>query len=139
MYLRQVLSVAEDLLGCPVNYGEVDKAQRSLKKNGAISKTAQRDRRSGVQVLSDIVELAWRRRHSNYHRKGYIELDKVIVFAMFSSRRLSEICRITRSDTDFERQEVLIRDMKHRGQKKGNDIWCYVPDEAWKIMLSMEQ
>lgn len=139
MYIRQVMSVAEDLLGCKVQFEEVSKAQRTLKKIGAIAKSNSRDRRPELQEITDMVELAHRKRHSRYHREGNIPMDKIIIFAMFSSRRLSEITRITRSDTDYERQEVLIRDMKHPGQKDGNDIWVHVPSEAWKVMLSMEQ
>ncbi|WP_396586425.1 tyrosine-type recombinase/integrase [Bermanella sp. R86510] len=137
MYIRQVLGVAEDLLGVNVDFSAIEKAQRTLSKIGAIAKSKERDRRPGIDELSDIVSLAYRKRHSNYFKPGNIMLDKVIVFAMFSGRRASEITRITRSDTDYERQEVLVRDMKHPGQKQGNDVWCYVPDEAWQVMLSM--
>ncbi len=147
MYIRQVFGVAEDLLGVKVNFEVIEKAQRTLTKVGAIAKSKERDRRPHLVVsndpkkekdeLGDLVGLANRKRHSKYFREGNIMLDKVIVFAMFSSRRCSEICRITRTDTDYERQEVLIRDMKHPGQKKGNDVWVYVPDEAWSVMQSM--
>lgn len=27
--------------------------------------------------------------------------------------------------------------MKNPGRKYGNDVWCHVPDEAWRIMLSI--
>mgnify|MGYP000608808268 FL=1 len=147
MYIRQVLGVAEDLLGVKVSFEVIEKAQRTLAKVGAIAKSKERDRRAHLVVsndpkkerdeLGDLVGLANRKRQSKYFREGNIMLDKVIVFAMFSSRRCSEICRITRTDTDYERQEVLIRDMKHPGQKMGNDVWVFVPDEAWAVMQSM--
>ena len=139
MYIRQVFSVAEDLLGVNVDFTVIEKAQRTLSKVGAIAKSKERDRRPEIDEMSDIVELAYNKRQSPRWRKGSIMLDKVLVFAMFSGRRQSEITRITRSDTDFERQEVLIRDMKHPGQKIGNDVWCYVPEEAWAVMLSMPE
>lgn len=137
MFIRQVFGVAEDMLGVNVDFTVIEKAQRTLTKVGGIAKSRERDRRPDYDEISDIVELAYRKRHSNYFKPGNIMLDKVIVFAMFSGRRQAEITRITRKDTDFERQEVLVRDMKHPGQKKGNDVWCYVPDEAWQVMLSM--
>lgn len=34
-------------------------------------------------------------------------------------------------------QRVLVRDMKNPGQKIGNDVWCYIPDEAWRILKTM--
>ena len=147
MYIRQVFSVAEDMLGVDVNFSVIEKAQRTLAKVGAIAKSRERDRRPHLVVsddpkktvdeLGDMVSLANRKRHSRYFREGNVMMDRVIVFAMFSGRRCSEICRITRADTDYERQEVLIRDMKHPGQKKGNNVWVYVPDEAWAVMQSM--
>lgn len=137
MYIRQVFSVAEDLLGVNVKFEVIEKAQRTLSKVGAIAKSKERDRRPEYKEITDIVSLAHRKRCSKYYQEGRIMLDKVIVFAMFSGRRASEITRISRKDTDLERQEVLIRDMKHPGQKMGNDVWVYVPDEAWAVMLSM--
>lgn len=139
MYIRQVFGVAEDLLGVNVDFTVIEKAQRTLAKIGAIAKSRERDRRPELNEISDIVSLAYRKRHSNYFKPGNVMLDRVIVFAMFSGRRLSEITRINRKDTDYERQEVLVRDMKHPGQKKGNDVWCYVPDEAWQVILSMPE
>lgn len=147
MYIRQVFGVAEDLLGVKVHFEVIEKAQRTLTKVGAIAKSRERDRRphlvvrddpkKSVDELGDMVSLANRKRHSRYFREGNVMMDRVIVFAMFSGRRCSEICRITRADTDYERQEVLIRDMKHPGQKKGNNVWVYVPDEAWAVMQCM--
>ncbi len=147
MYIRQVFGVAEDLLGVDVNFTVIEKAQRTLTKIGAIGKSKERDRRphlvvsddteKAIDELGDIVSLAYRKRQSSYWKPTNIMLDRVIVFAMFSGRRMSEICRINRTDTDFERQEVLIRDMKHPSQKKGNNVWCYVPDEAWAVLVSM--
>jgi integrase len=31
----------------------------------------------------------------------------------------------------------MVRDMKNPGQKIGNDVWCHLPDEAWRILKSM--
>jgi len=137
MYIRQVFSVSEDLLGVKVSFGVIDRAQKTLSKIGAIGKSKDRERRPEIEEISAMVALSYRKRHSRYYREGNIMMDKIIVFAMFSGRRQSEICRINRTDTDYDRQEVLIRDMKHPSKKEGNNVWCYVPDEAWKVMLSM--
>ena len=70
-------------------------------------------------------------------RKAQIDMPKVIAFALFSTRRQEEITRIRWDDLDESRQAVLVRDMKNPGQKIGNDVWCYLPDEAWSILQSM--
>ncbi len=50
---------------------------------------------------------------------------------------MDEITRIRWEDLDEHRQAVKVPDMKKPGQKIGNDVWCYVPDEAWIIVQSM--
>jgi integrase len=62
---------------------------------------------------------------------------KVAGFAIFSTRRQEEICRIRWDDLDESRQAVLVRDMKNPGDKIGNNVWCHLPDEAWAIVKSM--
>ena len=143
VFLRGVFSVSEDLLRCPVQFAEIEKAQRTMSKLGIIAKSGERDRRPTVDEMTTLVSHFYQRRVTRQARKcdrdDYIFMDKVLVFAMFSGRRQEEICRINRTDTDYERQRVLVRDMKHPGKKAGNDVWCYVPDEAWRVMLSMPQ
>ena len=69
--------------------------------------------------------------------KARIDMPRMIAFAIFSTRRQEEITRIRWDDLDCARQAVLVRDMKNRGQKIGNDVWCHLPDEAWAILQSM--
>lgn len=64
-------------------------------------------------------------------------MPKVVVFAIFSTRRQEENTRIRWEDLDDQRQAVLVRDRKNPEQKTGNDVWCHLPDEAWKILQSM--
>jgi len=64
-------------------------------------------------------------------------IQKVIGFAIFSTRRLEEITRILWKDLDLEGSRVLVRDMKNPGEKIGNHVWCELPAEAMRIVLSM--
>jgi len=57
------------------------------------------------------------------------------VFAIFSTRRQEEITRISWKDYDTTR--ILVRDMKHPGEKIGNDAWCELPPEAAAVVESM--
>ncbi|GAA6152207.1 hypothetical protein NBRC116587_16260 [Pseudoteredinibacter isoporae] len=45
--------------------------------------------------------------------RASIPMVEVVLFALFSSRRQDEICRIRWVDLDEENQRVLVRDMKH--------------------------
>ncbi|KFL28190.1 hypothetical protein JP74_03000 [Devosia sp. 17-2-E-8] len=61
----------------------------------------------------------------------------IIAFAIFSTRRESEIIRIHRKDFEPQHKRALVHDMKHPGQKKGNDVWVGLTDEAVAIMEAM--
>lgn len=147
IYIRGVFSIAREVLGCNVNYEEVERAQKAMSKLGIIAKSGSRERRPTINEMTQIIATAYQRRKKweeldkqrGHDRTDLILLDKALLFAMFSSRRQEEICRITRTDTDYERQRVLIKGMKHPSKKSTNDVWCYVPNEAWKIMLSMPE
>ena len=67
-------------------------------------------------------------------------MQQIIAFAIFSTRRQEEITCI--AWTDFEpaapplhlNARILIRDMKHPGDKVGNDVFCDLPPEATAII-----
>jgi hypothetical protein len=51
----------------------------------------------------------------------------------FRLRRQEEITRLRWDAMNEKQQTVLITDMKNPGKRYGNDVWCHVPDEAWRI------
>lgn len=68
------------------------------------------------------------------HRPRSLPMQAVIAFALFSTRRQEEIVRIAWSDLDEDGSRVLVRDLKHPGDKMGNDVWCKLPPEALAIV-----
>lgn len=98
------------------------------------SKSRERKRRPTLaeldKLLKHFFEMQQRRPHS-------ICMPKVIAFGIFSTRRQEEITRIKWTDLDPKAKTVIVRDMKHPGQKIGNDVECHLPDEAWRILQSM--
>jgi integrase len=62
-------------------------------------------------------------------------MQDVTLFALFSTRRQEEITRITMEDLDAEHAEIWVRDMKHPGEKIGNDVRVTLPPEALKLVL----
>jgi integrase len=61
-------------------------------------------------------------------------MQAITAFAIFSTRRQEEIIRIARADLDEQHSRILVRDMKHPGDKEGNDQWCDLPTEALEII-----
>lgn len=139
-FLRSVFAVAKDILGVQVSVAPFVEAIPTLKKLNLHGKGKKRDRRPEVDEITDIVERAYNNRHSPHGRAhDFIPLDKILVFQMFSGRRISETCRLRWSDLDKEKQRILVRDMKDPGAKKGNDVWVNIPDEAYKVLLTMPE
>jgi integrase len=62
-------------------------------------------------------------------------MQKIVAFALFSTRRQEEITLLRWDDLDEDR--ILVRDMKHPGDKKGNNVYCELPPEALAIIKSM--
>lgn len=52
------------------------------------------------------------------NRPSSIPMQKIVAFAIFSTRRQEEITLLQWDDLDHDR--ILVRDMKHLGDKKGN-------------------
>jgi GAF domain-containing protein/integrase len=69
------------------------------------------------------------------HRPSSIPMQKIVAFALFSTRRQEEITLLRWDDLDKDR--ILVRDMKHPGDKKGNNVYCDLPPEALAIIKSM--
>ena len=69
------------------------------------------------------------------HRPSSVPMQKVVAFALFSTRRQEEITLLRWEDLDGDR--ILVRDMKHPGDKKGNNVYCELPPEALKVIQSM--
>ena len=68
-------------------------------------------------------------------RSGVLPMTKIVPFAILSTRRQEEI--VTIRWRDFDQDRILIRDMKHPGQKFGNDVWVDLPSEAVAYINSM--
>lgn len=133
-HLGAVLSVARPAWGYEVDPLAMPDARRVLRKMGAVTRSNERNRRPRLDELERILKYFQEVRD---RRKQEIDMVRVVVFALFSTRRQEEITRIRWSLLNDEEQSALITDMKNPGQKYGNDVWCTMPDEAWRVLQSM--
>src|SRR5258707_15163741 len=104
------------------------------KRLGITSKSRARDRRPTMDELDKLMMHFGERLK---RRPSSVPMQKIMAFAIFSTRRLEEITRIHWTDLDVGGSRVLIRDMKNPGEKIGNDVWCDLPPEALQIIVSM--
>ncbi len=131
-HLGAVFAIARPMWGYPLDQQVMKDAYVVAKRQGITAKGRSRDRRPTLDEL-DRLMVHFGVVHAR--RRDSIPMQKIIAFAIFSTRRQEEITRI-RWD-DCQRDRVLVRDMKHPGEKLGNDTWCDLPPEASTIIESM--
>jgi integrase len=133
-HLSSVVAIARPAWGYPLATNSMKDAQVVLKRLGITAKSRQRDRRPTVAEMDLLMSHFGGVLH---RRPGSLPMQRIIAFALFSTRRQEEIIRITWADLDEAHTRVLVRDMKNPGQKVGNDVWCELPPEALAIVQAM--
>lgn len=133
-HLAKPFALARPAWSFPLEEQALKDAVVVLKELGLISKSKHRDRRPTLTeldlLMTHFLERQIRAPQSN-------PMHRVIAFAIFSTRRQEEIVTIKWADFDEDGKRVLVRDMKHPGQKVGNDQWCDLPDEAIAVIEAM--
>jgi integrase len=131
-HLQAVFAIARPAWRFDLDPQAMKDAQTVCRKLGLTSKSRRRTRRPTLDELDKLME------HFGVveaRRAGTTPMRKIIVFAIFSTRRQEEITRI--AWRDLEPGRVLVRDMKNPGDKIGNDIFCDLVPEAERIIESM--
>ena len=133
-HLAAIFKIARPAWRYGLDEKAMDDAQTVLRSLGLVAKSDQRDRRPTVEELDRLM------RHfadRQIRAPKSAPMHVIIAFAIFSTRRMDEITRITWREFDAKHRRVLVRDMKHPGQKKGNDVLVEMPDEALRIVAIM--
>lgn len=131
-HLSNIFTVAKPAWGYPLSRQAFDDALVVIKKLGLIRKAIERSRRATLEELDRLMEHFGRIREN---RPSSIPMQKIVAFAIFSTRRQEELTLLRWDDLDRDR--ILVRDMKHPGDKKGNNVYCELPSEALAIIDSM--
>lgn len=130
-HLQAVFAIARPAWGMHLDPQAMKDATAVTRRLGLTSKSKERSRRPTVDEIDRLAQ------HFRSRAAQAMPMDRVIWFALFSTRRQEEITRITWADLDEAHSRILVRDMKNPGQKIGNDIWCDLPPEAMAVILSM--
>jgi len=131
-HLAAIFAIAKPAWGYPLDQQASKDAFVVAKRLGVTAKGGSRDRRPTLEELDRLLE------HFGtvkVRRPVSIPMQRIICFAIFSTRRQEEITTIRWSD--YEKNRVLVRDMKHPGDKAGNHTWCDLTPEASAIVESM--
>lgn len=94
-------------------------AKALLTQMQVIGKARVRDRRPSEIEFDMLMEFY---RVQNEHARTEIPMDIIMEFAVWSLKRISEICRLKWVDYNAKDATCTLRDMKDPRQKKGNDF-----------------
>lgn len=133
-HLASIFAVAPAAWGHPLDPAAMKAAATVAKRLGYTSKARERDRRP---TLDELERLLTHFEERQARRPDSAPMARIIVFALFSTRRQEEISRSRWVDLDEAGSRLMIRDMKNPGEKIGNDVWCELPPEALRIALAM--
>lgn len=130
-HLAAVFAVARPAWGYPLQRQAMLDAFVVAKRLGLTRKSRKRERRPEIAELDALLA------HfagSKARRVDAIPMVDIVLFAMFSTRRLEEITRVRWDDLDEAGGRLLVRDLKHPGEKVGNDQWLDLPPEALAVI-----
>ncbi len=133
-HLAAVFRVARPAWGYPLDQQAMTDATVVAGKLGYIGKSQERDRRPTLDEMDRILtHYADRKRRVPQS----LPMVPIVVFALFSTRRQSEIVRLARTDVDVPGCRIMVRDMKNPGEKIGNDVLCSLTPEALRVLEAM--
>jgi len=130
-HIGSVIRVAKPAWGYPLAVEELDAARVVAEHLGIVSRSKQRDRRPTLAELDKLLEHFGATRSN---RVDAIPMQEIVVYALFSTRRQEEITRQVFEDLDEARSDIWVRDMKHPGEKIGNDVRTTLTPEALAII-----
>lgn len=133
-HLSGVFSTARPLWGFQLDEQAMKDAQKVCKTMGFTSTAEERTRRPTLEELDKLMTHFQRATQTNVRT---MPMHTVTAFAIFSTRRQAEICRITWDDYEPEHKRVLVRKMKNPGEKGGVDTSVNLPDPCCTIIDAM--
>lgn len=130
-FLRGVLQYAPSAWDdCEdVSAAAITAALPVLNKHGMIGKSTPRKRRPTDDELARLIEYL-----TEQDKRSTVKVVPCLIFALASTRRRGEICRMQWGDIDWEKRTYMVRDLKHPTMKAGNHVTFPLFDELAEII-----
>lgn len=129
IWLRTVLKTARAAWNMPINLQIIEDASHACRHLKLTAKARQRHRRPSQQEMDQLI--AWFNRIDG---RRQIPMHELMPFAIASTRREEEICRLRWEDIDREAMTIVVRNMKDPERTKGNDVAVKLTAEALAII-----
>lgn len=131
VWIRVVLEAAKTAKNLPLRVEAVDEAREYCLKHRLIARSKRRERRPTNEELQKLDEYYQFR---DRHKCTVVPMRTMMWFAIVSTRREAEICRLERADNDAQTKSGLVRDAKHPRNKMGNHLRFKYTPEGWGIV-----
>ncbi len=132
-HLASVFKVARPAWGYQLDYQVIEDARIVTKHFGVTSRSKSRSRRPTLAELDTLMAYFSQREQ---REPRVLPMTEITYFALFSNRRQAEITRLKFAEFDETYGEIMVRDMKHPGEKIGNDVMTKLPQEALNCVLA---
>lgn len=131
-HIGSVMRVAKPAWGYPLDSSAYKDALIVLKHMRLIAPSKDRDRRPNLEELNQLMEYFGASRSK---RVDSVPMQEIVLYAIFSTRRQEEITRQCFEDLQEASSKLWVRDMKHPGEKVGNDVLTALPQQALALVL----
>ncbi len=111
----------------------ITEARPMLEKLQLIGKSRPRDRRPDADEYDRMLTYL---KVQDEHPLSVCKMAVMVEFAVWSCRRISEICRIRWSDLNETDRTCIVRDMKDPRHKRGNDFTFALLGKAFDLVMA---
>ena len=130
-YLKNALFTARDEWKLNVAADAVEKAKPVLEKAGVLAQAIPRRRRPNREALARLMN-HFRQREADPRTE--IPMADIIEFALWSARKIGEICSLRWTDLDDKERTCIVRGIRQARKKKGRDHRFKLLGKAWDIV-----
>lgn len=139
IWLKSTLSTIKARNNYKYSLDMIDDARIILKREKKISKSGTRSRRPTNKELWLISRKYYPKRKKTTESEPKLKPKKlhylhILWFSIYSTRRISEVCKLQWGDLKEKEGIILVRDMKDPNGEK-IDRWAKLPRSALKIIL----
>lgn len=127
IFLRQLLVTARTEWNLPIELEPMEDALRYARNHRMMQSHPHRERRLSADEETRLM--------AHLQAKGgEIPMPDIMQFALHSTRRLGEICRIRWEDLDEAKKTLRVRDVKNPRRKVGNHHWSRLTPEGLAVI-----
>jgi len=129
IWWRIILRMASGAWGIPVSTEAIDAASTVLRAHRVIGRPNRRSRRPTREELDALLDY-----FDRADGRKQTPMVDIVLFQVFSARRIAETCRLRWEDVDLEAGRAVIRDAKDPRGSRGNDLRVHLPERAAAII-----